>query len=607
MKTSNIIFPKVTNLDSTKNKRTFMQVHTFYEHYLKNNYLKNPQLISGNYHSRISELTNDGFSGIHMIAPYIHEAGYEGQLIIANDLIAQMKWLMENDVKAISDIKLNHAIVKAQIDYYKPEILYLSDPIEFDSKFIRSLDHKPKLILGWRAANIPNYVDWTEFDIILSNLSSLREEALKFGAKSAEHFWPGFPLWYYEKIKNIEATYDLGFTGSWTTKQHQQRNKYIEQLAFELKQRNMTFALHLSGELDQLPANVKQSNLGEKYGLDMFIANRSARMIFDARGNIGVTDEHSDLKDLARKETANMRIIEVTGCGRLLITEDYENLSTLFEVGKEIVTYKSASELNELIKYYGSNKQEAQAIAERGRERCHREHSMEIRVGELAKIIERHLLKVSPEVIKNYTIITKSPEKEPEYKMQKLDREIVHAEILSHCASMLLDGTKTKAALMLLEDIDEKLKHCPALALLKGLALVREGRYDESVQILNKVLSIYPTYQQAKQLLAAIAREFLLDVKYTQKEKSSNEILEELIETISNSLDNKKFEEALVLIQKALVFDPNSKNILAAKALTHYHLNQYLEAVSTAKICLNLDPSNPSMLNLIEDIDNIGL
>ena len=55
----------------------FLQIHTFYEHYLQNFYKANPDLSSASFREQTDALIKDGFSGIHMFAPYMESQSYE--------------------------------------------------------------------------------------------------------------------------------------------------------------------------------------------------------------------------------------------------------------------------------------------------------------------------------------------------------------------------------------------------------------------------------------------------------------------------------------------------------------------------------------------------
>jgi spore maturation protein CgeB len=73
------------------------------------------------------------------------------------------------------------------------------------------------------------------------------------------------------------------------------------------------------------------------------------------------------------------RDFEIPMSGGLFLTEHHPELETCYEVGKEIVTYKSFSDLVEKIRYLLSNPKEAEMIRHRGRQRALKAHTWEMR------------------------------------------------------------------------------------------------------------------------------------------------------------------------------------------------------------------------------------
>ena len=86
---------------------------------------------------------------------------------------------------------------------------------------------------------------------------------------------------------------------------------------------------------------------------------------------------------IAQGCAANMRLFEAAALGVCLISEAHPNLPDLFEPGREILTYGSASELIALIRFCVENPQEACAIGERARQRALATHRYADRVGGL--------------------------------------------------------------------------------------------------------------------------------------------------------------------------------------------------------------------------------
>ena len=75
------------------------------------------------------------------------------------------------------------------------------------------------------------------------------------------------------------------------------------------------------------------------------------------------------------KEDMKARFFEVTGCSGFLLSYNVDHLDKYFEIGEEIVCYKSPDDLAEKIKYFLENEKERDEIAEKGYKRAHRDHT----------------------------------------------------------------------------------------------------------------------------------------------------------------------------------------------------------------------------------------
>jgi spore maturation protein CgeB len=93
--------------------------------------------------------------------------------------------------------------------------------------------------------------------------------------------------------------------------------------------------------------------------------------------------------DAAGSDAGNMRLFETTGVGACLVTDWKENLKELFEPGKEVVTYRSAAECIEKIKWLLDNPLERENIARAGQNRTLHDHTYERRAAELDEIVRR--------------------------------------------------------------------------------------------------------------------------------------------------------------------------------------------------------------------------
>ncbi len=83
----------------------------------------------------------------------------------------------------------------------------------------------------------------------------------------------------------------------------------------------------------------------------------------------------------------NCRLFEAAGCGAFQIADWKPALPELFEPEREIVTFRTRQELKEKVDYYLDRPEERQAIAERAYCRAHREHTYEIRLNKILKVL----------------------------------------------------------------------------------------------------------------------------------------------------------------------------------------------------------------------------
>ncbi len=368
-----------------------MQVHTFYPNYLHYFYSRRPDMAHAPYAEQARALHQDGFSAVHMLAEHLAPLGYEAELVVANNQAAQHAWAFEQGLDFRGRVPSPEDILLAQVEAFAPDVLYMSNPITFDSRFVRRLSRRPRLVLGWRAANIPESWDPTEFDLILSCLDGVRAKALEMGARDAAHFHPGFPDFLFQAVRDEQAVHDVAFCGQVNANQYRTRNARLHLLAEACAQGRFGLRMNLSGQLEAATPLTRAVNAGPCFGLDMYRALRSGRVVFDVRGDIGLVGPGGKAQDLAGRQTANMRIFEATGVGAFLLTEHFDNVEEYFQPGVEIETYADDAELLDKIAHYLKHEDQRQEIAARGLERCRKDHSMSRRVMDFDRLVRERL------------------------------------------------------------------------------------------------------------------------------------------------------------------------------------------------------------------------
>jgi spore maturation protein CgeB len=450
----------------------FLQIVTFYSEYLSRWYQQHPELASQSYDKQTEMLFGDGFAASHLFSLELKRFGCESRCIVANCEPMQKAWAREHGYE-ISGRNWSMEILKKQVDHYRPDILYCCDPITFDSRFIRLLAARPPLVVGWRAASIPAWSDFTEFDLFLSSDPVSPEICKKQGARATRHFLPGFPTWIADAVRGEPKVHDLVFCGQFSH-EHMRRVSLAEQLSLYAQQTgdfSPAFFIHKAADWKFQYAGpfVKP----ERWGLDLY---REIR-----RGRIGF----NNVIDFAKGESGNMRQFEVTGCGTLLLTEYHDSLLEHFTPGREIETYASFEELVEKIKFYTNNDAAREEIAKRGQERCLREHGMLNRTQQLVDILSQFLGGIGC-----------APSTE----------RIDSLENLLNSSAELISSNKVEESY---RTALKALKHYPQarhVHYLLGLGLLKMQRAEEAFDAFSREVALFPDNRDAYELLSALER-----------------------------------------------------------------------------------------------------
>ncbi len=461
----------------------FLQLHAFYSDYLDAFYAARPGLAGEPYETQLEAILADGFSASHLFAPIFRRQKMESRLLIGNCAPLQRRWLLENDGQATSAAQLGHEVVRRQIEAFRPHALYITDPITFDSRFIRSLSYRPYFIFGWRAAEFPAWVDMTSFQLILSNEPGCRRLAESHGAWRTRHFLPGFPEWIAEQSAGEPKEHDVVFCGN-LTRLHTRRVELLERLS-----RHALATGSFEPKFCVRPAPGAAVPCAEPHAHPTVWGMEMHRTIKRAR--IGL----NSVIDFARGEAGNMRQFEVTGTGSFLLTESNPALASQFVPGSEIETYSSFDELTEKISYYLSHEDEREAIAKRGQERCLREHGMLLRAQELLEIVNEGLrgpsLRAGPSLPLHQEL---SPANESEQA----------SELLTQAMAMLKENRADESFRLVLaaQAIDE---NCPHLLYLRALCLLKLNRLEDALDDLAREAELNPHNDQAVTLHRYVA------------------------------------------------------------------------------------------------------
>jgi glycosyltransferase involved in cell wall biosynthesis len=322
-----------------------------------------------------------------------NKIGWQSDLFFINDIKSQVKWLHDNDIKyldkmtKIKDIitesfdkfskprkafnyMVGWQIARIQMQHLKPDIIWFFDPAHTPPIFVKTMPNRKNILkIAHISSPLPKLKWFENYDLMLSsqraNIGIWREMNLR-----AEYFKQAVDPESCYSIEWEKRKFPLTFIGG-ISKLHIKRQEILEKISNE-------FEISFFGPgKDNIPKNFNLKNKWNYpvWGKDMY------KLLADSKISLNI---HGDI---SQNEAANLRLLEVTGSGTLLITEDQPNLTDYFN-SDEVVSYNSVDDLIEKIKYYMQNSKVASQIAEAGRKRALFDHTYDNRVNKLsAKLI----------------------------------------------------------------------------------------------------------------------------------------------------------------------------------------------------------------------------
>lgn len=344
-------------------------INTFYPGFLESHYQKNPNLLKASYKEQHDSLVKECFGDSDFYSTGLRTAGCKAEDLIVNCAPLQEAWSKEqgSSVEGLS-------VAVEQIRKLKPDVIYCQD-LNLAPDFLEAIRPRVKLIVG-QVASPYGQARLDFYDIIFSSFPHFVKRFREMGI--ASYYQPlAFDLGVLNKVQQVPYESRLipcSFVGG-ISPDHQRRREFFEQVAEEIPIKFFGYGK----ENLSLDSPIRLRHQGEVWGREMFSALTHSKITLN--NHIDVAENYAN----------NMRLFEATGCGALLVTDYKDNLADLFEIGKEVVAYRSTEECIALIKYYLEHPTEAAQIAHAGQQRTLRDHSYTIRMEDTARILDRHL------------------------------------------------------------------------------------------------------------------------------------------------------------------------------------------------------------------------
>jgi spore maturation protein CgeB len=370
----------------------FLILNTDYPEFLCWLYAQHPRLERQPYEHQMRALNESLFAVADFYSSNLRRLGYEAWDIHANNEFMQKAWARENGLRLKEDRRWKfrmrrgivpwisrvqrawfYDILKAQIKYYSPDILLNQAMDGISSSFLKEMKPHVRLLMGQHAAPLPEWEDFSCYDLVVSSLPNLVEHFRATGVP-AEPQRLAFEPRVLQRLRDGESKTSITFVGS-VTLHHDGRVRLLESLC-----RCLDIKIYGTGvnclTKDSL---IRQRYQGEAWGVQMY------QTLFNSK----ITVNHHI--GMAKSYANNLRLFEATGVGTLLVTDWKRNLHEMFEPGKEVVAYRTPQECVEMIQYYLEHEDERRAVASAGQQRTLRDHTYYQRMQELVNIVQKYV------------------------------------------------------------------------------------------------------------------------------------------------------------------------------------------------------------------------
>lgn len=361
----------------------------YYEPFLWNFYNENPNYDHFSYHELIQLLLKEMYADTGAFHHFIGLSGQQCDIIISNCEPLQKKWAKENKI-VFSEENWQLEIAAEQVRKYQPDVFYLESVFQFFGYFVQKVKPYCKTIVSWVSTPFSSALPLKGIDLFVSSTPAFVESFRASGAK-AEYMLPAFDPRVLDLLdKKQKKDIPFSFVGGWSAV-HVNRMEalkiLVKQTPIQLwgygynksfQKKNLAYFKH-----QLFPENkaILKAHRGEIWGIDMYKILQRSVLTFNIH------------ESLLKGHVGNMRMFEATGVGTLLLNDHGHNLNTLFEIGKEIESYKTMAEAVEKAKFYINNPQKAIEMGLNAQKRTLRDYNYENRVAVLIELFKKQLTK----------------------------------------------------------------------------------------------------------------------------------------------------------------------------------------------------------------------
>jgi SAM-dependent methyltransferase len=344
---------------------------TFYPEFLKVALGRAPESRTP-YAAMLDAVLSKGFGHLDAFSASLRALGHDVVDVVLNSGQLQRAWAKERGLVRlgmgpVSDANL-YRIFEQQVRAEKPDVLYIHDIAFLPSGFVKHLRELVPRVVAQTAQPLIAQ-DYSAYDLVVTSLPHFVERFRQAGVP-AEYLALAFDLRAAGRERRMRDV-DVSFVGGLTSV-HREGRDLLEEVA-----RQVPVDVWGHGENSLAPSSpLRRRFHGAAWGWEMYDVLGRTRVALNRHATVAGVNAN------------NMRLFEATGMAACLLTEEKANLSRLFNVGTEIVTYSDAADAADKIRYLLDHPTEREQIAGAGQRRTRSEHTYEHRTKELLTILE---------------------------------------------------------------------------------------------------------------------------------------------------------------------------------------------------------------------------
>ena len=328
---------------------SIMFVHKYDAKYLSNQYSE-LLLSSMSYEEQKNYLLSKYSYKSDFYSFQFKQLGCRVDNLIINCEELQHSWALEREISQGID-----ELAFLQIKDFMPEIIFIDDIAKYDFDTIINLKKQCKFLVGEVFDLSKNYDVLAEFNLIISHNSKVLNLLSELGINTYQ-----IPFLFDRRVSDVPAKFT--------------NRKYPISVLVSNSSEDFEFAQAMSKMSKTHIFSIAYSEPSEQLkSLPNYYGNATASNLYKLMSNSQIV-LCRDLSELSSNNTEFSPII-AGACGAMLIAEYSKAIANIFEIGEEVVCYRSYPEAIALAKYYSEYTNEAIEIANKAKKKIADEHS----------------------------------------------------------------------------------------------------------------------------------------------------------------------------------------------------------------------------------------